>query len=223
VVDGVPHHCGEPASRSVTGTGAFFVRTGSAPDADGCGVWGAARLFRSLLACLVAPVCCRHTVTGMRPCRRRRAMTLTELTLTVVLLSILVLLAFFTGGLLIRNQGDIEVRNMLIQVVAAQHVRHDTLGSFAIAESDLADLSDDVSFVDSATAPTQDRQFSISVQTVDGEQRVVVAGVGLSGRCYAIESFEPNSRTDDVRVVFDADRANCTAAAALASQDGESW
>lgn len=150
-------------------------------------------------------------------------MTLTEIMIALVLLSVLSLLVVSRVSSTADQQADVEVRNLLLSVVAAQQIRHDTLGSFADENGGLDALVGSVSVVGGSTASTSDDEFSVLVSVSGGADVVTIAGLGKSGTCYAVEAFESSSSTQDRRVRFTPGPAGCTASAVSAAQDGSAW
>jgi hypothetical protein len=154
--------------------------------------------------------------------RKRRALTLPDAIVALVVLTMIASMSYTGGASILRGQGDAEVRNVLVQLVAAQHIRHDTVGSYASSPDELVLLLDDVvAFVGPNTASAEPGQVSVLVQRVGGEDVVIAAAQGTSRRCYVVRSHEPASRVPDERLVLAG--ASCTAQAGYLADGGEPW
>lgn len=157
------------------------------------------------------------------PVYRPKAFTLMESMAVIAILAIMALMAFASYDSTVASGKDKLAQTTLTTFVAAQGIRHDTVGSFKSDPATAGEILGSYSFVGAASPSTTHTVVSFDVGSVDGEDFVVAVAVSPSGRCFLFKSFESVSTLPDERFFFEAGVVECSVNAATAMYGGVAW
>lgn len=154
---------------------------------------------------------------------RPKAFTITESVVVLVVLAIMALVGKVAYDSVVAAGRDKLAQESLTNFVAAQELRHDTLGSFKSDPSTTQEILGSYSFVDASTPSTSHEVISFATGSVDGEDYVLAVTLSPSGRCFLIKSFESASAVADEKRFFEEGVVACNASTAFVSPGGAPW
>ena len=157
--------------------------------------------------------------------RRRflKGFTLVEISVVLIVLSMIAVLAARTFTSTEKAGLDSQARTTLISFAAAQALQHDTMGFFISSPEEASSILASSTYVTSATASDDDTEISFKVASVGGFDYVAAATLSASGRCFFIKTFEPSSPTEDLRKFYEQGEVTCNADSIGSLSRGQSW
>lgn len=154
---------------------------------------------------------------------RPKAFTLFESVAVLAVLATMALVGKVAYDSVIVSGRDTLAQESLTNFVAAQGLRHDTLGSFKSDPSTAQEILGSYSFVDASTSSTSHEVISFETGSAAGEDFVLAVTLSPSGRCFLIKSFEPASAVADEKRFFEEGVVACNASIASAASGGVPW
>lgn len=155
--------------------------------------------------------------------RRRRAFTLLELIVVIVLMGILSTAATVTWQRFMTKTDESAQRSALESIASSMEAHYMTRGWFPDTAPELARIDASFSYVGGATESSGPTEMSVRV--LDTNPDVVgVAVLSRTGRCVAIVSTDPDDDSGDRRWVWEpAVDEPCTADEAVGRGGGDVW